>query len=264
MERALVTITPSEAKRLIGKAVASMEPVLNAMKKGIIVICLGTTNAFVAEEIIGKEIREKGKFAIGIITPRGTCVTDPSSRMKELVIRDGKVTELTMKDVLDELGPDDVFIKGANAIDPLGNAGVFLGSQTGGTLGMSIGILLSRGVKVIVPVSLEKLIPYPIADIIPKVGNRKFRYSMSLPVGMMPLPGEVVTEVEAFNILFGCECFPIGGGGINGGEGSRCYLLEGERLEEAWEGIMKIKGEAKVVAEEEDCKKCKMLCWGRT
>ncbi|MGC8936491.1 MAG: hypothetical protein ACP5KV_03905 [Candidatus Methanomethylicaceae archaeon] len=145
MERALVTITPSEAKRLIGKAVASMEPVLNAMKKGIIVICLGTTNAFVAEEITGKEIREKGRFAIGIITPRGTCVTDPSSRMKELVIRNGKVTELTMKDVLDELGPDDVFIKGANAIDPFGNAGVFLGSQTGGTLGMSIGILLSRG-----------------------------------------------------------------------------------------------------------------------
>ncbi|MGC8936490.1 MAG: hypothetical protein ACP5KV_03900 [Candidatus Methanomethylicaceae archaeon] len=116
----------------------------------------------------------------------------------------------------------------------------------------------------IVPVSLEKLIPYPIADIITKVGNRKFRYSMSLPVGMMPIPGEVVTEVEAFNILFGCECFPIGGGGINGGEGSRCYLLEGERLEEAWEDIIKIKGEAKVVAEEEDCKKCKMLCWGRS
>ncbi|MEM3365622.1 MAG: hypothetical protein QXM93_04310 [Candidatus Methanomethyliaceae archaeon] len=261
MERALVTLTPSEAKRLIGKAVAMMEPVKSAMKRGTIIICLGTTNAFVAEEIIGKEIKEKGNFAIGIITPRGTCITNPNKRMKELVIRDGKVTELSMKDVLDELGPDDVFIKGANAIDPFGNAGVFLGSHTGGTLGMSVGILLSRGVRVVVPVSLEKMIPYPIGEIIPRVGNRRFRYSMRMPVGMMLLPGEVVTEVEAFNILFGCECFPIGGGGVNGGEGAKCYLLEGENLEEAWKGIMKIKGEERVLAEEENCKSCNMQCW---
>ncbi|MCX8182455.1 MAG: hypothetical protein N3D12_04995 [Candidatus Methanomethyliaceae archaeon] len=261
MERALVTITPSEAKRLIGKAVALLEPVRSALKKGTIVICLGTTNAFVAEEIMGKEIRERGNFAIGIITPLGTCITNPKNRLKELVIRDGKVTELSMKDVLDDLGPEDVFIKGANAIDPFGNAGVFLGSQTGGTLGMSIGVLLSRGVRVIIPVSLEKLIPCPIGEIIPKVGNRRFRYSMKMPVGMMLLPGEIVTEVEAFNILFGCECFPIGGGGVNGGEGARCYLLEGEKLDEVWKGIMKIKGEERVIAQEANCKDCNMQCW---
>ncbi|MCQ5362066.1 MAG: hypothetical protein NO482_01400 [Candidatus Methanomethylicia archaeon] len=261
MERALVTLTPSEAKRLIGRAVAAMEPVRYALKNGTVVICLGTTNAFVAEEVMGAEIKEKGKFAIGIITSRGTCITNPSSRLKELVIREGKLTELSMKDVLNDLGPNDVFIKGANAIDPFGNAGVFLGSQTGGTLGMSIGVLLSRGVKIIVPVSLEKLIPYSIWEIVPRVGNRKFRYAMKMPVGMMPLPGEVVTEVEAFNILFGCECYPIGGGGINGGEGGKCYLLEGENLESAWKEVIKVKGESSVVAEEEDCKDCNMQCW---
>jgi len=261
MERALVTITPTEAKRILGKAVATMEPVRNALKKGTIVICLGTTNAFVAEEIIGREVKDKGKFAIGIITPRGTCITNPSSRFKELIIKDGRVTEISLKEVLDELGTDDVFIKGANAIDPFGNAGVFLGSQVGGTLGMSIGVLLSRGVKVIVPVSLEKLIPYPIAEIIPRVGNRRFRYSMRMPVGMMPLPGEIVTEVEAFNILFGCKCIPIGGGGINGGEGARCYILEGGNLEGAWKEVLRIKGEEKIIAEEMNCKNCNMQCW---
>lgn len=261
MERALITLTPSEAKRLIGKAVAQMEPVREALREGIVVICLGTTNAFVAEEVIGKEVKEKGRFAIGIITPRGTCITSSKTRFKEIVIRKGNVTELPLKDVLGELGPNDVFIKGANAIDPFGNAGVFLGSQTGGTVGMSLGILLSRGVKVIVPVSLEKLIPCPIGEVIPRLGNRRFRYSMSLPVGMMPLPGEVVTEVEAINILFGCEGFPIGGGGVNDAEGSRCYLLEGEELSNAWEGISRIKGEPRIVVEEENCGECKMGCW---
>ncbi|MCS7098681.1 MAG: hypothetical protein NZ922_06860, partial [Candidatus Methanomethyliaceae archaeon] len=248
MERALITLTPSEAKRLIGKAVAKMEPIKAALKKGIIVICLGTTNAFVAEEILGMKI-EKGRFAIGIITSHGTCITNPDYRLKELIIRDGKLTELTIKDVLDELGPNDVFIKGANAIDPYGNAGVFLGSPTGGTLGISIGVLLSRGVKIIIPVSLEKFTPYPIDDLILRLGNRRFNYSMKMPVGMMLLPGEIVTEIEAFKILFECECIPIGGGGINGGE--RCYLLEGEKLEEVWKEIMKIKGEEKIIVEEE-------------
>ncbi|MGQ9759998.1 MAG: hypothetical protein ACUVQ5_05475 [Candidatus Methanomethylicaceae archaeon] len=261
MERALITLTPSEAKRLIGKAVAVMEPVREALREGTIVICPGTTNTFVLEEVIGREIEEKGNFAIGIITPRGTCVTSHKSRLKEVVIKNGKVTDLSLKDVLDQLEPQDIFIKGANAIDPFGNAGVFLGSQTGGTIGMSLGVLLSRGVKVIVPVSLEKLVPYPITEVIPRVGNRSFRYSMNLPVGMMPIPGVVVTEVEAFNFLFGCECYPIGGGGINGGEGARCYLIEGEDLKEAWEGVLSIKGEAKVLVEEEECKGCSMACW---
>ena len=264
MERALITLTPSEAKRLIGKAVAMMEPVRESLKKGTIVICLGTTNAYVVEEILGKKIGERGMFSIGVITPEGTCVSDSDHRLKEMVISGGKVTRLGLKDVIKELGPSDVFIKGANALDLWGNAGVYLGSKTGGTMGMSIGVLLARGVKVIVPVSLEKFVPYAISDLVPRLGNQRFLFSMNLPVGMMPIPGEVVTEIEAVNALFGCECLPIGGTGINGGEGSRCYLIEGDKesVKEAWNGVMKIKGEKPVTVELEDCKSCKMGCKG--
>lgn len=257
MEKALITLTSSEAKRLIGKAISKMEAVREALNKGTVVIALGTTNAFVAEEILGIKI-DKGRFAIGVITSNGTCVTNQKTRLKELIIRNGKLTELSIKDVLNELGPDDVFIKGANAIDPFGNVGVFLGSPTGGTLGMSIGVLLARGVKIIIPISLEKLIPYSIEELIRKLGNRRFKYSMKMPVGMMLLPGEVITEIDAFRILFGCECIPIGGGGING---ERCYLLEGENLEETWKEIMKIKGEPRIVVEEEECDDCNIQCW---
>jgi hypothetical protein len=262
MERVLITLTPSEAKRLIGKAVAMMEPVRESLKKGTIVICLGTTNAYVAEEILGRRMKERGMFSIGVITPEGTCVSDSDRRSKEIVISKGKLMNLGLKDVIKELGPSDVFIKGANALDPWGNAGVYLGSKTGGTMGMSIGVILARGVKVIIPVSLEKFIPYSVADLVPRLGNEKFLFSMNLPVGMMPILGEIVTEIEAMNTLFGCECLPIGGSGINGGEGSRCYLIEGDKrsVNDAWKGVMKIKGELPLTVKLEDCRKCKMEC----
>jgi len=262
MERIFVTLTPSEGKRLIAKAVAAMEPIRAALKRGTIVVCLGTTNAFVLEEIAEIEIKDKGKFAIGVITGQMTCVSRSEDRMKEAVIREGKLTGLAMKDVIDELTPEDVFIKGANALDPWGTAGLFLGSPVGGTIGASIGVLMARGVKVIIPASLEKMVPYTIGEVAPRMGNKTYRAAMGMPVGMMPLSGEIVTEVEAINMLYGCEALPVGAGGIGGGEGSRCYVIEGngDDLKSAWVGISGMKGEARVTVELEKCAECRFKC----
>ena len=49
-----VVLTSSESKRLIGKAVASMEVVKETLKSGLIIIIKGTTNSYVAEEILKK------------------------------------------------------------------------------------------------------------------------------------------------------------------------------------------------------------------
>lgn len=262
MDRIFVTLTPSEGKRLIARAVATMEPVRDAQKKGTIVVCLGTTNGFVLEEILGIKVQDKGKFSIGVITASGTCVSSSKDRMKEAVIRDGRLTELSLKEAVDGLEPGDVFIKGANALDPWGNAGVYLGSSVGGTVATSIGVIMARGVKVIIPASLEKMIPYNIAEAATHMGNRSYRASAGMPVGMMPLSGEVVTEVEAINMLYGCEALPVGAGGIGGGEGSRCYVVEGSRddLKSAWKGISEIAGEPRVQVQVEECAECKFKC----
>ncbi len=262
MGKILVTLTPSEGKRLIAKAVATMESVQAALKKGTIVICLGTTNAFVLEEVAGIRVGDKGKFAIGAITGDMTCVSKSKGRMREAVIRDGEMTELLLKDAIDELAPEDVFIKGANALDPWGTAGVFLGSSAGGTLGASIGALMARGVKVIIPASVEKMVPYAIGELATRMGIKAYRASMGMPVGMMPLNGEVVTEVDAIRMIYGCEAFPVGAGGIGGGEGSRCYVIEGseEEAKEAWLGISGIKGEARVNVDLEECAECRFKC----
>lgn len=58
---------------------------------------------------------------------------------------------------------------------------------------------------------------------------------------MMPLPGKVITEVEAFKLLGANEVFPIGSGGTNGGEGSITLCIIGDKVDEIFELVGRIK-----------------------
>jgi len=48
-------LTVADSKRLIGKGVAQMPIVKNALENGMVIIIKGTTNAYVAEEITGQK-----------------------------------------------------------------------------------------------------------------------------------------------------------------------------------------------------------------
>ncbi|HIH88456.1 TPA: hypothetical protein HA344_04500, partial [Candidatus Bathyarchaeota archaeon] len=66
--------------------------------------------------------------------------------------------------------------------------------------------------------------------------------------GMMVVGGYIITEMEAFKELFGVEVVPIGGGGIDGAEGSKLFLLDGddEAVKEAVALVKTIRGEPKL------------------
>lgn len=243
-----VTLTPAEGKRLIGKAVAALESVQTALKEGTIVIATGTTNAYVFEELMGKKIENKGLFTGGVVTPKGCGLTVPEKRYKHQVINKGKITEAETSElpkILSEMGPKDIFIKGANAIDPYGAAAVMLSGAPGGTMGATWGTICANGIKYIIPTGLEKLVPCSLNDVAQKTGKKKIDRSLGIPVGLMYVTGEIITEIEAFGSLTGCEVIPIGGGAIDGGEGSKTFLLEGEKenIEAAEAMVKSIKGE---------------------
>ena len=261
MIKAQVTLTPAESKRIIAKAVASMSVVKKALKNGIVIVSLGTTNAYVAEEIVGKKIK-KNLFAAGMITPRGTCITQQNKRLKPVIIKRGKVTNLQLTDVLDELESDDVFIKGANALDPDGHAGVFVANPRGGTIGKALGVVRSRGVNFIVPVGLEKFIPSSLLEVSSMVGVGKIDKSMGIPVGLTVVKGKIVTEVDALHMLTGVKVTPMGAGGIGGAEGAVTLLLDGNKkaVNKAWQLVESVKGEKTIKAIPEDCKKCTYNC----
>lgn len=260
-----VTITPAEGKRLIARAVASMNVVQEALKNGTIVIATSTTASYVVEELLEKKIENKGLFTIGVITGRGCCITDPKIRYLHHVIRKGKIEErntLQLKEVLADMGPQDVFIKGANAIDPFGQAGIFLGSTDGGTIGNSWGYISANGITAIFIAGLEKLVPVSLSEAVGYTGIKSIDKSLGMAVGLMVVQGNIITEIEALKILTEVQAIPIGGGGIDGGEGSKTLVLEGDEdaVEAAYELVCSIKGEPALKTETQKCGICNVKC----
>lgn len=255
--RALVVLTTSESKALIGKAVAQLKVVRSALKRGVILITRSTTNAFVAEEIIGAKI-DKGGFASGWVVPKGLC-TNQNPTSDWILIKDGEVQKgISYSEAVDHLGSDDVFIKSANAIDICGGAGILVASSEGGMIGRALGTILARGVNLVIPVGLEKLIPISVIEASKFLGIGRLDYSMGLPVGLVPLHGLRVSEIEAIKILSSSEAFPVAAGGVNGAEGSIVLVIEGnsEAVKKAIEIVESVKGESPIKASLTNCSEC--------
>ena len=246
--RALVSLTSVESKRLIAKGVAALPEVKQALEQGTVFIARGTTNAFVIEELTGDKVEPKCHYAAGIIVDGELCVTPAGIRMKPIVLRQGKPADIPPADALQDFREGDVFIKGANAVDPEGNAGVLVAGERGGTIGEALPVVLPRGSHLIVPVGLEKLIP-SVAQAARGAGIFRFKYSTGLPVGLVPISNAlVVTEVQAFQLLTGVEAVPFAAGGIAGSEGTVVLSLEGKvaQIEKALSLVKSVKGEPPV------------------
>jgi hypothetical protein len=243
--RALVVLTPYESRRVIAKAVAKLPAVENAMKNGLIIVSTGTSTGYVAEELLGQPM-VKENFVSGHIVGGETWDTPKNpDYIYPVVLRKGKRESIIPEDALKEFTADDVFVKGANAVDPQYRAAVFAASGTGGTMGWSMGTVLARGAHLVMPVGLEKMIP-DVLTASKHAGNRSIKYSMGSKVGMVPVvTATVVTEIQAFEQLFGIEAFYAGAGGIAGSEGSVVLILEGEdaKVAKAFEFAKSIKGE---------------------
>ena len=258
--RMVISLTPSESRRLIAKGVANLDVVQRALKHGTIVIGLGTTNAYVADELLryasgAKRELEKQRYAAGVITADGLCIVPKEARINEIILRNGTVSEERIGDAIETLTSDDIFIKGANALDATGTAGIFMANRLGGTIGAALGSVMARGVQFIIPVGLEKTVPYSIAAAAKRIGIDRCARTLGWPVGLMPVHGRVISELEALKILGADDAFPIGAGGINGGEGSVVICCEGdhETLDEVMTLMRHFKGEAPIRVVSTDC-----------
>ncbi|MBN8919816.1 MAG: hypothetical protein J0H62_03760 [Rhizobiales bacterium] len=258
--RAAFAFTPAESKRFIARAVAAMPEIKAALADDLIVIAHGSTNVFVAEEIIGAMPRARGTFLSGQIFNGVMCQTEPSEKGPMLVLDRGTLIPpaTMMGDVLDAGGPGAIVIKGANAVDADGNAGVFCAHPGCGTIGFAYGYISGRGVQLIVPVGLEKLVP-SVPKAAKQLGHDNLYYQTGFQIGMMPLVNAtVVTEITAFRILFGLEAVHVGGGGVTGSEGTVVLVASGEKqqLDAAIVAIEAIKGEPPLMTMKAACATC--------
>lgn len=252
--KAQLTITVNTGKWLIAKAIVRMPEVQNAFQNGRIILKGGTTVSCIAEELLGIKLRISGR-----ITKRGTVASYENIEFPHSVlIEKGKwenIDDAFIEKVL-KLGPEDVIIVGANTIDVHGNAAIMAGSPGGGNPGKAIAAMAAEGAKVIIAAGLEKLVPGNINDIIKKVGRKDCDFSMGMAVGLMPLYGKIITEVEALEIISNAKVTVIGKGGIEGAEGSTTVLIEGNEdslkaaIKEVFDAIDKsISGEQRSLRE---------------
>jgi hypothetical protein len=143
VKKLLVTLTPAESKRLIAKGLLALDLVQLAFQKGYLCITMGTTSGYIVEEILGEY--DKTRHIAGITVPKGLAVTDKETRAFDAIFHKGEYIENTkVVDILDKLGPEDVIIKSANALDENYVPIVLLASPTGGTVGAFMGSAAAR------------------------------------------------------------------------------------------------------------------------
>jgi hypothetical protein len=236
-------LTVAESKRLIARALKRHPLILNALNRGILAVAKGTTNSYVVEELLEEGI-DRTDYCTGVTKPsKGADGAVTANKLPDLVLRDGERLEgVSAVEIASEMGPGDVFVKGANALNyEKRQAGILIGHPTGGTIGSVIGTIVSRRAVLMIPVGLEKNIPGDIHEI----------YRTMVRAGaegggpmLWPVDGEIFTEVEALQLIMsGGSAAPVAAGGIAGAEGSVRMAVWGSsdhiaRAEAAVNGVL--------------------------
>ena len=241
---ALVNILPREGKRLIAKGVLALPEVKRVLEKGWFVVSRGVTPSYILEELTGQEY-DKPNCTAGIVANGRMASVIEEDRLGPWVFKDGNLDETPAPVALDQFTAYDVSVKGANALDPTGNIGVFAADKAGGTVGGIWPTLTARGSHWIAPVSLERLVP-SVIEAAKHCGNHLWDYTMGQSAGFMPVVNaKVVTEVQALELLTGVTAVHVGSGGVAGSEGAVMLALEGDHdiVLKAFELVEAIKGE---------------------
>ncbi len=243
--QARIVLTVSEGKRLIARAVAQMPIIRQAMKNGTVIVARGTTNTYVAEELLGRNIPH-GAYVAGRVYPEkgGKRLADVNS-IKDVVLVNGQWRkDLSLAQAVRMLKPGDVVIKGANALDYDNKlAAVIVGSSDAGTTGEILPYVGARKAHLVIPVGLEKQVAGDVIDIVRKMQEPVD--SLNRIPTMFLLTGQIVTELEAIEQLAGVSAFQAAAGGIGGAEGAVWLICRGPRdkLEAALKLAEQIQGE---------------------
>ncbi len=245
------TLTSSESKRLIAIGVKALPSVQKAMRDYCIIISGGTTNGFVAEELLGIVIEKKSRYTVGQFANGTAGVSEEETRIPPLVITKGKPEpdDFHWRSYLPNIKPGDIFIKGGNAIDHTGLAAVAASNPEGGNIGSVWGIVMQRGVELLMPIGLEKLVP-DVRTAVEFLGGHPTDEVLGDRISMMPVLGAtIVTEITALEILFPVKAICVAAGGIAGSEGAVTLVVDGNEkdVRELLALIRSFKGEPPVI-----------------
>jgi hypothetical protein len=220
-------VTPAMGKRLIGKGMAAHPAIRAVLEKGTLAIIAGTTNGYVAEEILQALGQDEGfsrtGFRRGMMLAPGANAPDVEFP-GDVIIQDGVWQRgKVIFDVADAMKAGDVILKGANAFDARGQAAVHIGHPQGGTILAAIAAVVGRRVRLIVPLGLEKRVLSDVNDLARRCNDPEAHGPR-----LLPIPGAIFTELDAIKLLTGAEACLLAAGGVYGAEGAAWLGISGE------------------------------------
>ncbi len=235
-------ITAQAGKRLIAKTITKHPAIIKALKNGTLVIVAGTTNGYITEEIL-KTHKIKGNFSrkhffrgITLMSPAKKVtsegrLSDESQFPGDVIITKGVWQKSkTIADVIETLKEGDVILKGANALDlTRRQAAILIGQPKAGTIGLALPAVVGRRVKLIIPVGLEKRVNGDLNTIAQRLNSPS-----ASGYRLLPVPGEVFTELDALKALTAADVELIAAGGVCGAEGACWIAVTGEEEQEAF------------------------------
>ena len=234
------SLTPAAGKRLIAKALCRHPDIQQTLVEKTIVVIAGTTNGYVAEELLSSIGQADGfsrrRFFRGIILPPSQPTAD-SGRLPDesgfpgdvVIVRGVWQKGKTIFDVADHLQAGDIILKGANAVHlETRRAAILIGHPQAGTVGAALPAHYGRRVRLIIPVGLEKRVSGDLDALAAQVNAPQAQGPRLLPV-----PGEIFTELDAIALLTGASAKLIAAGGVGGAEGNIWLAIQGTPDQEA-------------------------------
>ena len=236
-----VTLTGNESKLLIARAALRLPEVQHALAHSKVLLIGGTTVSALAEALGYAPMRISGRIVASGTRTAPTTLQSAHS----LLIQDGKAVnaDKQIRQIVEEMTEKDLIIVGANAMDPHGRAALAFASVDGGSRGYALHDAHLRGVPMRILCGLNKLVP-DLGPAVEHSGWSDIEASMGAAIGLYPVSGSIVTEIEAYEILCGVQAVVIAGDGIASGAGSRTFVLIGEEetVRQAWELTRTLKG----------------------
>ena len=248
-------LTVSESKRLIAKGIASNKDVKDRLENGIVIITLGTTNTYLAEELAGLSA-PRGSFVTGRIFPSSKeDFARGMKRQSEIVLMKGKPADISYADALARMNAKDIVFKGANMVNyAKRQAAVCVGAPDGGTVAKLRKYTDEGKGRWIVPVGLEKETTQDLFEI-QKITNGDIQRGKGT-VRLNVTQGNIYTEIEAMKEFADVDVHVTAKGGVDGAEGGVSLLICGTKAEvEKAENIVKqLQGEPAFIESVSDSK----------
>ena len=239
---ASVNLTVAEGKRLIAKGIANHPQVKERMKKGLIVILTGSTNTYIAEELVNLS-EPRGSFVLGYITPKGAPnFKEGVPSTKDIVIIDGKWVDTPYEDLLKNAKKGDIVFKGANMLNyEKKQTALCIGSVDGGPARHA----RETDADMFIPVGLEKETSGDLSAFVDLLTNKPD--GVSAPrIWLHPSDAVIYTEIEAIKTVASVNVIPYAVGGIAGREGGISLAIYGNKdeVQKALDLVAAVQGES--------------------